>query len=324
MAGDARAELFTRFTENPILRPEEWPYPVNAVFNAGATIFQGETLLLVRVEDRRGFSHLTVVRSKDGVSGWRIDPQPVLAPEPERHPEERWGIEDPRITRLEEEKKWAVLYTAYAESGPLVNLAFTEDFQSFTRIGPVLPPENKDAALFPVRFRDRWAMLHRPVSSFPGTGAHIWISYSPDLVHWGSHRRILAARRGGYWDSDKIGLAAPPLATPEGWLILYHGVRSSTLGGVYRLGLSLLDLENPERVIRRSSEWVFAPRHSYERIGDVNNVVFPCGWILEGSRIRLYYGAADTCVALATAGVGDLIDYLKHAPSSLPGGEGGA
>jgi predicted GH43/DUF377 family glycosyl hydrolase len=312
--------LFERDPRNPILRAADLPYPANSVFNAGAAIVEGETLLLLRVEDRRGLSHLTVARSRDGVTGWRIDAQPTLEPSPETHPEEIWGIEDPRITFLEDEKVWAVTYTAYSAAGPLVALALTEDFRSFRRLGPVMPPEDKDAALFPVRFGGRWAMIHRPVSTFPGVGAHLWLSYSPDLKHWGDHKVLIEARKGGWWDANKVGLSPPPLATPEGWLVLYHGVRTTAGGAIYRLGLALLDLEDPCRVLARSDEWVFGPEESYELFGDVGKVVFPCGWILEGDRIRLYYGAADTCLALAHASLSHLLDWLKnhsrHSPES--------
>jgi predicted GH43/DUF377 family glycosyl hydrolase len=127
----------------------------------------------------------------------------------------------------------------------------------------------------------------------------------------------LHARRGAWWDANKIGLSPPPLETPEGWLILYHGVRTTAGGCLYRLGLALLDLEDPGRVLRRSDEWVFAPEMPYERVGDVNGVVFPCGWILDepSGEIRLYYGGADTCMALATAQLADVLDYLRTCPS---------
>lgn len=304
-------ELFTRYPGNPIIRATDLPYKANSVFNAGATLIDGETLLLMRVEDRRGISHLTVARSLDGITNWRIDAGPTLSPSPETHPEEVWGIEDPRITYVEEQKLWVVAYTAYSKGGPLVSLATTRDFRSFERKGAVMPPEDKDAALFPVRFGGRWAMLHRPVPAFPGVGAHIWISFSPDMKHWGDHQILVTARRGSWWDANKIGLSPPPLRTEEGWLILYHGVRTTAGGCLYRLGLALLDLEDPTKLVARSSEWVFAPEEDYEIVGDVDKVVFPCGWVAEGEELRLYYGGADKCLALATARIPDLLDWLK-------------
>jgi predicted GH43/DUF377 family glycosyl hydrolase len=312
--------LFQREARNPILRASDLPYPANSVFNAGVTEIDGETLLLLRVEDRRGISHLTVARSRNGVDGWRIDPEPSLMPSPDTHPEEIWGIEDPRITYLEEQKLWAITYTAFSSAGPLVSLATTTDFCSFRRLGPVMPPEDKDAALFPVRFGGRWAMIHRPVSTFPGVGAHIWISYSPDLKHWGDHKVLIPARQGGWWDANKVGLSPPPLLTGQGWLILYHGVRTTASGAIYRLGLALLDKENPCRVLARSDEWIFGPEEDYELFGDVGKVVFPCGWLLDGDEIRLYYGAADSCIALARGRLSELLAWLaehsQHTPVS--------
>ncbi len=311
MANPQFAELFRRYQNNPIITARDVPYPANTVFNAGATVALEETLLLLRVEDRRGLSHLTAARSRNGFDGWRIDAEPTLLPSPRTHPEEEWGIEDPRITRLEEEERWAITYTAYSTGGPLVSLATTRDFGSFERHGSVMPPEDKDAALFPVRFHGRWAMIHRPVSTFPGVGAHIWISFSPDLKHWGDHQILIPARRGAWWDAGKVGLSPPPMKTDEGWLILYHGVKETPAGCIYRVGLAMLDLDDPRRLIARSDEWVFGPEAPYETIGDVDKVVFPCGWTLMGDQVRLYYGAADTSIAMATASLSDLLAWLK-------------
>ena len=161
-------ELFLRCDKNPILTVEDWPYQAHSVFNPAAAIVDGITLLMVRVEDHRGFSHFTVARSKNGIDGWEIDTEPTFAPDPVNYPEEIYGIEDPRITYIDEMGKWAVAYTAFSDSGPLTALAFTEDFRNFDRVGPTLPPENKDAAIFPVRFNGKWAMLHRPVSGMAG------------------------------------------------------------------------------------------------------------------------------------------------------------
>jgi predicted GH43/DUF377 family glycosyl hydrolase len=303
-------ELFTRYKKNPIIQVGDLPYRANSVFNAGATIFDGDTLLLMRVEDRRGQSHLTVARSRDGISDWRFDSSPTFSPSPD-HPDELWGIEDPRLTRVDELDLWVILYTSFSSGGPLVSLATTRDFKTFDRKGAALPPEDKDAALFPVRFKGRWAMIHRPVPCFFGVGAHIWISFSPDMKHWGDHQIIIPARVGGWWDANKVGLSPPPLKTDEGWLILYHGVRQTAGGCIYRLGLALLDLQDPTKVIARSDEWCFAPEESYELVGDVDKVVFPCGWVANGDEVRIYYGGADKCIALATARISELLEWLK-------------
>ena len=149
-------DLFRRHPDNPIITIKDVPYPANTVFNAGATKNGDETLLLMRVESRNGISHLTIARSDDGIGHWRISGRPTMVPSPETHPEEIWGIEDPRITCLEDRDQWGIAYTAYSEAGPLVSLATANDFEHFKRLGPVMPPEDKDAALFPVRFSGRW------------------------------------------------------------------------------------------------------------------------------------------------------------------------
>ena len=306
--GDVRS-LFHRYPGNPILTPSLWPYPVNAVFNPGATEFQGETLLLVRVEDLRGFSHLTVAKSKDGKTNWRISPGPTLQPD-DGFQEEQYGLEDPRIVYLSEEGKYAITYVSFSGESPLISLAMTEDFNSFDRVGPLLPPEDKDACLFPRRFKDRFVLIHRPIIR---SEAHIWICFSPDLRHWGDHR-VVIARRARWWDCHKVGLGTQPIETPDGWLIIYHGVRVAASGSLYRVGLALLDLEEPWKVICRSEQWVLSPTAPYEQVGDVPGVVFPTGAVLDrnSNQLRIYYGAADKVVALATADLGEIIDFLKE------------
>jgi predicted GH43/DUF377 family glycosyl hydrolase len=306
-------ELFTRYEGNPILSPQMWPYKVNSVFNAGSIRFDGKTLLLVRVEDMRGFSHFSLAESEDGLTNWSINQKPFMVPETELYPEEYYGIEDPRLIKMEDEDWYGIIYCSYSRSGPLVSLATTEDFKKVKRYGTIMPPEDKDACLFPRKFKGRYALLHRPMPVLSASGAHIWISFSPDLIHWGNYQVLLPARTGGWWDSNKIGLSPPPIETEEGWLIIYHGVRVTASGSIYRLGLALLDLDDPTKVIRRGSEWVFGPREIYERVGDVPDVTFPCGIITEGDRLIMYYGAADTTMAVAFASIKELLDYLKYS-----------
>jgi predicted GH43/DUF377 family glycosyl hydrolase len=129
------------------------------------------------------------------------------------------------------------------------------------------------------------------------------------MKYWGEHQVLIPARKGAWWDANKIGLSPPPLKTEKGWLILYHGVKSTASGCIYRLGSALLELDNPTKVIARSDEWVFAPEESYEVFGDVDKVVFPCGWVAQGDEVRLYYGGADKCIALAQASLSELVEW---------------
>lgn len=310
---DTRHRLFRRHPDNPILTAADWPYFVNTVFNPAATkLASGETLLLARVEDCSGLSHLCAARSHNGVTGWQVDEKPTLPADPDNHPEELWGLEDPRIVWVPELSKYAVTYTAYSQRGPGVSLALTKDFKDFERLGMLFPPEDKDAALLPERVGGRWVMIRRPV---PSRGrAHIWMSFSPDLRHWGDHTVVLEARRGGWWDANKIGLSPPLIDTPRGWLMLYHGVRTTVSGCIYRLGLALFDREDPTRCLLRGNKWIMSPETEYERTGDVGDVVFPCGYTVDddGDTMNLYYGAADTSIALATGSIAELLDWLDH------------
>jgi len=219
-------------------------------------------------------------------------------------------VEDPRITYVPELEQYAVAYTSYSKGGPGVSLALTKDFRSFQRFGVIMAPEDKDAALLPRRIDGHWALIHRPMTPL---GAHMWISYSPDLRYWGRHRMILEARRGAWWDANKIGLCSPPIETSEGWLMIYHGIRQTASGSLYRLGLALFELDNPEKCILRGDSWIFGPETEYERKGDVRDVVFPCGYTMAPDKdtINLYYGAADSSIALARASVQSLLAWLK-------------
>jgi predicted GH43/DUF377 family glycosyl hydrolase len=308
--GPGYEALFRRNHSNPILTAAHWPYAVHSVFNAGAVRLEnGTTLLLCRVEDRRGHSHLCAARSPDGVSDWVVDPLPTLRADPEGHPEELWGIEDPRITFVPEIGKYAVAYTAFGKGGPGVSLALTTDFVQFERCGLVMQPDDKDAALLPRRVNGMWALVHRPIAD---SGAHVWISYSPDLRSWGGHRMMLQARRGGWWDANKVGLSPPLIETERGWLMLYHGVRCTAAGSLYRLGLALFALDQPDQLLLRGDEWIFGPEAAYETNGDVANVTFPCGYTVgsDGDTLNLYYGAADTCIALATGSIRSMLQWL--------------
>jgi predicted GH43/DUF377 family glycosyl hydrolase len=305
--------LFTRSHRNPILTADDWPYPAHAVFNPGATrLLDGTTLLLCRVEDRRGHSHLCAARSANGVDGWQIDQEPTLLPAPDSHPEELWGIEDPRITFVDELGKYVIAYTAFSKGGPCVALALTTDFRTFERCGVAMQPDDKDAALLPRRIGGNFALIHRPTTV--DVGAHIWISMSPDLHNWGSHKFMLTARKGSWWDANKIGLSPPLIETERGWLMLYHGVRQTASGSLYRIGVALFALDAPDVLLARGNSWIFGPEADYERQGDVPNVVFPCGYTKgdDGDTLNLYYGAADTCIGLATARISTLLHWLDQ------------
>jgi predicted GH43/DUF377 family glycosyl hydrolase len=308
-------ELLHRHAANPILTAEQWPYTVNAVLNAAAAPVDGSTVLLVRVEDRRGISHLTVARSKNGLDEWAVEPEPLLAPD-EDVASEQWGFEDPRVVWVEELGRFVITCTAYGPAGPAVYLATTEDFTTVERHGVIRHPEDKNAALLPHRVDGKWLLLHRPKTEFGGARGEILLSRSADLDSWSTPEQVMQPRTGAWWDSLRIGIGPPPLRTEHGWLLLYHGVKSTVGGDIYRVGLALLDLDEPTRVLRRLPSWVLAPQADYERTGDVPNVVFPCGLIHDTAtgEVRLYYGAADTSICLATAQLDELLEAVLTSP----------
>ncbi len=307
-------ELFQRYPGNPILTAEDWPYPVNAVFNPAAATLGTETILLARVEDRRGISHLSVARSANGFDGWSIDATPLLAPEPGVATEE-WGFEDPRIVWIDELDRFMITCTSYGPAGPAVFLASTKDFDSVERHGIVRHPEDKNAALLPHRIDGRWVLFHRPKTEFGGARGEVFASSSADLISWSTPEPVFQPRAGAWWDSLRIGLGPPPLQTEHGWLVIYHGIKETVAGEIYRVGLALLDLDDPTRVLRRLPSWVLSPTAPYERTGDVANVIFPCGITHDPSldELRLYYGAADTSICVATARLADLVEVLLQA-----------
>ena len=308
-------ELFRRHPANPILTAADWPEPVNVVFNPGAAVVDGETVLLARVETLTGISHLTVARSANGVDGWRVDSSPLLAPEPGVETEQ-WGFEDARTVWVEELDRFVITCTAYGPAGPAVYLATTKDFLSVERHGIVISPEDKNAALLPERIGGKWILFHRPTTRFGVPHAGISLSRSDDLSSWNPPEAVLEPRAGAWWDSLRIGIGPPLLKTDHGWLLIYHGVKETVSGAIYRVGLALLDLEEPTRVLRRLPEWVFGPLEDYERQGDVANALFPCGFVHDeqSGELRLYYGAADVSICLATAQLDDLLAVVLAAP----------
>lgn len=308
--------LLRRHPANPILTAADFPRPVNSVFNAGVVKVNGQYLLLARVEDLTGSSCLWLARSDDGVH-FTPDPEPALVPEPEP-PFEGVGplsLEDPRITPID--GAFYITYVIYSPYGCVTALARTEDFRHYDRLGVITLPDNKDVVLFPERIGGRYAKLDRPLTRPPGVG-DIWISFSNDLLHWGDPRPVMRPRPCK-WDSYKIGAGAPPIRTPYGWLEIYHGVRETAAGLLYRLGAALLDLEEPWRVVARADEAILSPLYPEDFTGNVSNAVFTCGAILEeNGELKVYYGAADQVLCLATAPLEEVVACcLKGGKSCL-------
>lgn len=289
-------EKIYKYDKNPILTKENVPFRVNSIFNAGAVKINNKYLLLCRTEMPNGRSGFTLAESFNGIE-FKVSSQPCLTSDDHKDFKDyvEWGIEDPRITPID--GKYYLTYTGYSKYEPLVILAETTDFKKFIIHGPISEPSNKDCSLFPEKIDGFYWKVDRPVAE---DRRDIWISKSPDLIHWGSYR-VLMEPTHGTWEHDKIGSSSNPIRTKDGWLMLYHGVREVTFGAMYKIGVVLLDLKKPWIVKGKTYEPIIVPDYHFERIGDVGNVVFSNGWILESDgEIKIYYSGADLNICLAT------------------------
>lgn len=302
-------ELFKRYKGNPILTKKDFPYSVAGVYNPGAVDFDGQTLLFVRAEDYRGYSHFTCARSKDGETNWHIDSEPTFEAKAE-FKEKIFGVEDSRIVWVEKLQSFVITYVSFDtdfDGVPTLSLMKTKDFKEFERLGRPVIPENKDGALFPRIIQGNYVLVHRPVIK---GRRYIAVCSSPDLKSWYEHRIIIGPREGS-WDEAGVGLGPPPIWTPQGWLIIYHGTREKASKLIYRVGLALLDLEKIE-MTHRSEGRVFGPEKDYE--GGEDGIVFPCGCIVKNGELRIYYGANDTKIGLVIARMDQVLDYLMKCP----------
>ncbi len=287
-----------RHPKNPILSPIPWHLWENKfVFNCGVLYDKGLFHMLYRAQGQDMVSRLGYAVSVDGVNFFRFD-KPVFTPQSRL---ELYGVEDPRITKIDGE--YYILYTAYSPVGVRISMASTKDFIVWKRYGVVIPDiDNKDAALFPEKINGKYVMLHR-------IPPDIWLAFSDDLLHWTDFVSI-AKPRQGYWDNLKIGAGAPPIKTPYGWLLLYHGVEEAPRP-VYRLGFMLLDLNDPRKVLKRSEEPILEPEEDWELFGGVPTVVFSDAMVEYKDQFYIYYGAADNHVALATIDVEEVMEWCK-------------
>jgi len=306
-------DLLHRYRGNPILTLNDMPFRCNTVFNGTPVKAEGEYLMLLRVEGQQGYSFFALARSRDG-RRFAVDPSPCMLPAA-TGPWLQWeehGIEDPRLTVLE--GRAYVLYTAVGPYGHRIALADTEDYRHYRRLGMISGPGNKDGVLFPEKVNGLYARLDRPIGK--GVGS-VWVSYSPDLIHWGRSAFVFGPR-ARYWDSYRVGASAPPILTEHGWLEIYHGVKMTSAGPIYRIGAVMLDRDDPARVLGRCLPPLLSPREEYERVGDVGNVVFACGAIVEDDgEVKVYYGAADTAICVATAPLDDVIASCYRAEPAV-------
>jgi predicted GH43/DUF377 family glycosyl hydrolase len=306
--------LLQRHPANPVLLPDPTSgWECYNVFNSGVLVHDGLFHMFYRAQGLDWVSRIGYAVSQDGLA-WNRLRRPIL--EPVNGTDSR-GVEDPRITRLE--GAFYMTYTAYGRdfSGPgepthlgggiLPMIARSQNLLTWERLGPIVRGEdNKDHVLFPRRFGRRFAALHRRRPS-------VWIAYSDDLITWPEQnmRAIFGPRPDVLWDSGKVGANGVPIETDHGWLLLYHGTDPEN---TYRFGVCLLDLENPEQVLRRPREPIFWPQELWELRGDVPRAVFSCANPVVNGTVYVYYGGGDHVIGLATCPLDQLIDYALNEP----------
>jgi len=295
-----------RYAKNPILTRDDVPYPVATVHNAGVVKHNGRYIMLFRSHLDNGRSIIGRADSDDGFQ-FKVDAKPFLTPASSgvfaEH--EAYGIEDLRICPVED--SYILCYSADSKHGVRIALARTDDFESIERIALITQADMRNVVIFPEKFDGRYARLDRPHSVISPWS--IWISYSPDLIHWGDSRRIIQAEPY-HWDEMKIGPGAAPIKTPQGWLNIYHGVFETMAGAVYRLGVALHDLDNPAEVIAVGDRWILQPEDPWEISGYVPNVVFSCAAVPEDDgQIKLYWGGADSVMCVGTTTVERLLQH---------------
>ncbi len=307
--------IVTRCVKNPILTRKDVPYPVATVHNAGMVKHDDRYIMLFRAHLLNGRSIIGRAASKDGFS-FTVHPEPFLTPAPDGpfSEYETFGVEDMRISLVENE--YLLTYSAYSRHGVRIGLARTKDFETVERIALITQADLRNAVIFPEKFGDRYVRLDRPHSEI--TPWSIWISYSPDLIHWGDSRVIMKPATY-HWDEMKIGPGAPPFKTDKGWLHIYHGVFKTMSGTVYRLGAALHDISDPADVIGVFDQWILQPEDTWELTGYVPNVVFSCGAVPENDgTVKIYWGGADTVMCAGTAVIEELAALcLTHSRPPL-------
>ena len=307
--------LVTRYEGNPILTKHDIPYSVETVTNAGATKVNGQYILLFCSLLRNGRSIIGIARSDDGYK-FQVDPKPFMVPssETEFAVYEEYGVEDPRICSIAGEHY--ISYSAYSRFGVRIGLARTRDFKTVERVSLISQADMRNVVIFSDTFNGRYARLDRPHSKI--NPLCIWLSWSPDLVHWGDSVPVIQPVPY-HWDEMKICPGATPIKTAQGWLNIYHCVYPTMDGAVYRLGVALHDLANPARVLGVADDWILSPEDPWELTGYVHNVVFTCGAIAEDDgTVKIYWGGADSVMCVGVASTDDLVELcLKKSRPSL-------
>jgi beta-1,4-mannooligosaccharide/beta-1,4-mannosyl-N-acetylglucosamine phosphorylase len=300
-------DVVWRYSGNPVI-PRNLIPSSNSIFNSAVVPFKGEFAGVFRADNRARVMNLHRGFSKDGIR-WRLENNPI-----------QWLCDDPEIGKFQyrydprvvwlEDRFYVTWCNGY--HGPTIGIGYTFDFEKFHFLENALLPFNRNGVLFPRKIKGKYVMFSRPSDNGHTPFGDIFLSQSPDLIHWGEHRFVMGTK-GGTWQATKVGAGPTPIETPEGWLVFYHGVLTSCNGFVYSFGAALLDLEQPWKVIHRGEPYLLSPQTLYECVGDVPNVAFPCAALYDEptGRIAIYYGGADTVTALAFTRLKDVLDFVK-------------
>jgi beta-1,4-mannooligosaccharide/beta-1,4-mannosyl-N-acetylglucosamine phosphorylase len=300
------SDIVWRYSQNPII-PRDLIPSSNSIFNSAVVPFQGRFAGVFRCDSKKREMNIHRGFSENGID-WDLENDPI-----------EWEFKDDELSRFEHRYDPRVVwiedrfYVTWCNGyhGPTIGIGYTFDFEKFTFLENALLPFNRNGVLFPRKIDGAYIMLSRPSDNGHTPFGDIYLSQSPDLIHWGKHRFVMGTKGG--WQSTKIGAGPIPIETSEGWLLFYHGVLTSCNGFVYSFGAVLLDLDQPWKVICRGGPYLLSPQTTYECVGDVPNVAFPCATLFDAQtgRIAIYYGGADTVTALAFANLNEILDFIR-------------
>lgn len=299
-------DIVHRWEGNPIIRLDDLDFQCADLRSAGVTTYNNELILLVTIEHLEGYQSIHLARTDN--SAFHVEKEPFIEPCRDAtgcSVHESHGVMDARVTLLD--GVYYIVYLVSGEHGYRLGLASTENFKTLKMHGHISEPDMKAGALFSEKIDGRYARLERPAES-----GSIWINYSDDLIYWGGHEVVLSPR-DGFWDAARVGAGAPPMKIPEGWLLIYYGVKNTSAGPLFRLGAAILDQKDPTRLVDRSNIPILAPRENYERIGDLTNIVFTTGAFIEDGEVKIIYSGADSCVCLGTTTVAEIVDTCSKS-----------
>jgi predicted GH43/DUF377 family glycosyl hydrolase len=305
--------ILKRHSDNPLMHVKDYP-GIAQIYNPFPIQHGDETILLVSVVEHaatkgygRDVGQTRIARSKDGIH-FELSNENFIDTQTNEYPYNLYHhFIDNRVTKIDDTYYIITPVMVHGFDSPVGMLGKTKDFKTYERIDIITQPKNRGASLFPEKINGKYYKLDRPGGGDGGNG-DIWISASTDLIHWGEFKPVLAA---GYrfWNVQKIG-PTPPIKTEKGWLDIIHGVFTPAGGTYYYIGAMLLDLNEPWKVIGKTNSYLLGPEMEYERHGNCDNTVFPCGAIVdyEKDQLRLYYGACDNYICLATGSLSEIVN----------------